>query len=147
VKPTPPPAAARPGPAGGTPPHELTPEQAVQRQAIAMMDDLAGVRTAMAMLAAEGQGPAARATSRHEHSGAAQEDPSSALSADPAPLTGGATSGAAGSAPSGGGGGSGAVYALLIALAALAGGIWARLQIIPVRWRSVTIVALNERPG
>jgi hypothetical protein len=58
-----------------------------------------------------------------------------------------APSAAAGSASSGGGGGSGVVYALVIALAALAGGLSAKLEIIPVRWRSVTIVALNERPG
>jgi hypothetical protein len=35
----------------------------------------------------------------------------------------------------------------MIALAALAGGLSSRLQLVPVRWRSVAIVALNERPG
>jgi hypothetical protein len=125
----------------------MTPEEAVERQMIAMMDDLDGVRTAMAMLAAvDAPGQAAATSSRRPNSGAVDEQPSSALSADSAPLSGGGPSGAAGSAPSGGGG-SGAVYALLIALAALAGGLWASLEIIPVRWRSVTIVALNERPG
>jgi hypothetical protein len=120
----------------------LTPEEAVERQAIAMMDDLAGVRHAMAMLAAaEAGGPTAVNSTRRRNSGAVDEQPSSALSLEPAPLSGAGPSGAAGSAP------SGAVYALLIALAALAGGIWASLEIIPVRWRSVTIVALNERPG
>ena len=101
----------------------------------------------MAMLAAaEGHGPGAGTSYRRPNSGAADEQRSFSLSADPAPLTGGAPSGAAGSATSGGGG-SGALYALLIALAAFAGELCARLQIIPVRWRSVTIVALNERPG
>jgi hypothetical protein len=35
----------------------------------------------------------------------------------------------------------------VISRAAFAGGIWGRLQLVPVHWRSVTIVALNERPG
>jgi hypothetical protein len=59
---------------------------------------------------------------------------------------GGAPSGGAAGA-GGGGGGSAALYALMIALAAVAGGLCGRVQLVPVRWRSVTIVALNERPG
>ena len=62
------------------------------------------------------------------------------------PFTGGAPSGAAGSALSSGNG-STALYALVLALAALAGGFWGRVKLVPVSWRSVTIVALNERPG
>jgi hypothetical protein len=123
---------------------ELTLEEAVQRQAIGMMDDLAGVRDAMEMLAAaKGQGP----SPDRPKSVVAGELLAVAVSGDAAPPSTDAPSGAAGSAPSGGGGGSGAVYALLIALAALAGGLSAKLEIIPIRWRSVTIVALNERPG
>jgi len=142
-----PPADAPPEPTTGTPPHVPASVQEAQRQAIAMMDDLAGVRTAMAMLAAaKGQGPAAATPPRPPNSGAARDQPSGVVSYEPDSLTGGAPSGTAGSAPSGGGG-SGAVCALLLALAALAGGLSARLEIIPVRWRSVTIIALNERPG
>ena len=115
------------------------------REALKLMDDLAGVRAAMAMLAEEGQAPAAAASPPRPDSVPAPEDPSPAPSPEPPPLTGGAPSGAAGAASSGGG--SAALYALVIALAAFAGGLWGRLQLVPVRWRSVTIVALNERPG
>jgi hypothetical protein len=139
------PADVRPELTTGTQPQADTPTEAVLREALKLMDDLAGVRTAMAMLAAEGQAPAAGAPPRRPAAGAPDQRPSPASSYEQPPLSGGAPSGAAGSAPSGGG--SAALYALVIALAALAGGLWARLQVIPVRWRSVTIVALNERPG
>ena len=43
--------------------------------------------------------------------------------------------------------GSAGLYALMIAIAAFAAGLWGRLQLVLVRWRSVAIVALNERPG
>ena len=115
--------------------------------ALELMDDLAGVRAAMAMLAEEGGGPAAAATaptrSRSLPSVPRLLRPTPAEEAPP--MTGGASSGAAGSAS--GGGGSAALYALMIAIAACAGGLWGRLQLVPVRWRSVAIVALNERPG
>jgi hypothetical protein len=124
-----------------------TAAEAVLRQAIKLMDDLAGVKAAMAFLAAQGQAPAAAQLPSGSDSRPASEDPVPAQAAESAPLAGGATSsGAAGAAPSGGGG-SAALYALVIALAALAGGLWGRLELVPVRWRSVAIVALNERPG
>jgi hypothetical protein len=134
-----------PEPAAHSTPRAETPAEAVFREALELMDDLAGVRAAMAMLAEQGQGPAAAVSSSRPDSVLASEDSSPAPSPEPAPLGGGAPSGAAGSAPSGGG--SAALYAFMIALAALAGGFWGRLQLVPVRWRSVTIVALNERPG
>jgi hypothetical protein len=144
-----PPAAPRRAPGVDRSLHdELTLEEAVQRQAIGMMDHLAGVRDAMEMLAAaKGQGPGAGPSPDRPKSGVAGELLAVAASGDAAPPNTHAPSGAAGSAPSGGGGGSGALYALLITLAALAGGLSAKLEILPIRWRSVTIVALNERPG
>jgi hypothetical protein len=124
-----------------------TPGEAVLRQAIKLMDDLAGVKAAMALLAEEGQAPVAAQLPPRGDSSPAPEDPVPAQAPEPAPLAGGATSsGAAGAAPSGGSG-SAALYALMIALVALGGGLWGRLELIPVRWRSVAIVALNERPG
>ena len=114
-------------------------------EALKLMDDLEGVRTAMAMLAAEGKLPAPVASPTRPDSAPEPEDPAPATSPEPPPMTGGAPSGAAGAA--GGSSGSAALYALVIAIAALAGGLCGRVQVIPVRWRSVTIVALNERPG
>jgi hypothetical protein len=35
----------------------------------------------------------------------------------------------------------------MIALAAAVLGLWGRLELVPVRWRSVAVVALVERPG
>ena len=115
------------------------------REARKLMDDLAGVKVAMAMLAEEGQAPAAAWSPPRSDSAPAPEDPSPVPSPEPPPLTGGVPSGAAGAGSSGGG--SSALHALVIARAAFAGGLWGRLQLVPVRWRSVTIVALNERPG
>jgi hypothetical protein len=117
----------------------------VFREALKLMDDLAGVRAAMAMLAEEGQAPAAASSPARRDSVPPRDDPSPAPSPEPPPLSGGAPSGAAGAGSSGGG--SAALYALVISRAAFAGGIWGRLQLVPVHWRSVTIVALNERPG
>jgi hypothetical protein len=139
-------------PPSGPPPAESsprtdTPEQAVIRHAIRLMDDLAGVKAAMGLLAEAGQAPAAAASPSRPDAVPVpvSEDPAPAPSQPEAPLTGGAPSGAAGAASSGTG--SAALYALLICLAATAGGLWGRLQLVPVRWRSVAIVALNERPG
>ncbi|MET0973185.1 MAG: hypothetical protein ABWY95_07180 [Thermoleophilaceae bacterium] len=115
------------------------------REALKLMDDLAGVRVAMAMLAEEGQAPAAAASPSRPDSVPAPDDPSPAPSPEPPPMTGGAPSGAAGGGSSGGG--SAALYALVISRAAFAGGLWGRLELVPVLWRSVTIVSLNERPG
>lgn len=111
-----------------------------------MMDHLAGVKAAMGLLADEGQAPTL-AGEHGAHRGVvlSSEAKSLASVSSDLPVNGGAPSGAAGSALSGGG--STALYALLIALAGFAGGLWGRLQEVPVRWRSVTIVALNERPG
>jgi hypothetical protein len=118
----------------------------VFREALKLMDDLAGVKAAMAMLAEAGQGPGAAAPSPQPDSVPETDDPLPAAPApDSPPSTGGAASGAAGAASSGGG--SAALYALLIAIAAFAGGLWGRLYLVTVRWRSVAIVALNERPG
>jgi hypothetical protein len=141
-------AAALPEPAAAYPPDRSeTPAEAVLRQAIKLMDDLAGVKAAMELLAAQGQAPGAPQLPSRSDSRPTSEDPIPAQAHEPAPLAGGApSSGAAGAAPSGGSG-SAALYALMIALAALAGGLWGRLELIPVRWRSVAIVALNERPG
>jgi hypothetical protein len=112
-------------------------------EALNLMDDFAAVRAAMTMLSAEDQAPAA-GVSRPD-SGPAPEDRSPARAPDPPPLTAGAASGAPGGVSSGGG--SAALYALLITVAVLARGLWGRVQLAPVRWCSVTIVALNERPG
>jgi hypothetical protein len=119
----------------------------VFREALKLMDDLAGVKAAMEMLAQAGQGPGAAAPSPQPDSAPESDDPLPAAPAaqDSPPSTGGAASGAAGAATSGGG--SAALYALLIAIAAFAGGLWGRLYLVTVRWRSVAIVALNERPG
>ena len=116
-----------------------------EKEALKLMDDRAGVRAAMTMLWAEDQAPAGGVSPSRPDSGPAPKDPSPVPSADPPPLTAGAASGAAGGGSSGGG--SAALYALLITVAAFARGLWGRLQLVPVRWRSVTIVALNERPG
>jgi hypothetical protein len=113
------------------------------QEGLNLLDDLAGERAAMTTLSAEDQAPAASGS--RPNSGPAHEDPSPLASPDPPPLTAGAASGAPGGVSSGGG--SAALYALLIAVAMLARGLWGRLQLVPVRWRSVTIVALNERPG
>ena len=109
------------------------------------MDDLAGVRAAMEMLAEEGQGTVTTTAPARLRSVEAPETPSPTPAEEAPPTTGGAPSGAAGAAS--GGSGSAALYALMIAIAACAGGLWGRLQLVPVRWRSVAIVALNERPG
>jgi hypothetical protein len=113
--------------------------------ALKLMEDLAGVRVAMTMLAAEDQAPAAGVSPPRPDPGPAPDGPSRVPSPDPPPLTAGAASGGAGGVSSGGG--SAALYALLVTVAAFARGLWGRLQLVPVRWRSVTIVALNERPG
>jgi hypothetical protein len=142
----PPPADGLPGPAAGASPRADAPAEAVFREALKLMDDLAGVKAAMAMLADAGQGPGAAGPSPRPDSGPASEDPLPAAHAqDSPPPTESAPSGAAGAASSSGG--SAALYALLIALAAFAGGLWGRLQLVTVLWRSVAIVALNERPG
>jgi hypothetical protein len=143
-----PPAPGLLEPAAAYPPDRPeTPAEAVLREAIKLMDDLAGVKAAMALLVAQGQAPAAAQLRSRSDSRPTSEDPIPAQAQEPAPLAGGApSSGAAGAGPSGGSG-SAALYALMIALAALAGGLWGRLELIPVRWRSVAIVALNERPG
>jgi hypothetical protein len=121
----------------------------VLREALKLMDDLDGVRAAMAMLAEHGQAPAAaRVPSRPDSVPASSQDdpsPTGVLQGPASPTSGGGPSGAAGAGSSGNG--SAALYALVIDPAALAGGHWDRLLLIPVRWRSVTIVALNERPG
>jgi hypothetical protein len=110
------------------------------------MDDLAGVKAAMAMLADAGQAPGPAGSPPQPDSGTASEDTAPASGApEQAPTTDTAPSGSAGAASSSGG--SAALYALLIALAAFAGGLWGRLQLVTVLWRSVAIVALNERPG
>jgi hypothetical protein len=115
------------------------------REALELMDDLADVRAAMAMLGEDGQAPAAASLPARRDSVPPREDPSPAPSPEPPPLPGGAPSGAAGAGSSGGG--SGALYALVVARTAFAGGLWGQLELVPVHWRSVTIVALNERPG
>jgi hypothetical protein len=113
------------------------------REALRLMDQPAGLKTVLAILAGEDRAPAAGVSTSRPDSEPAN-DPSQAPSPSPSPLTGGAASGAAGAASSGGGS---ALYALLFVAAAFAAGLWSRLQLIPVRWRSVAIVALNERPG
>jgi hypothetical protein len=142
---SPAPADGPPGPVAGSPARAETPEEAALfREALKMMDDLAGVKAAMAMLAEQGQAPAGGKP--RPDSIPLSERPSPAQSPEQAPPAGGgAPSGTAGAGSSGSA--SGALYALVCALAALAGGLWGRLLLVPVRWRSVTIVALNERPG
>jgi hypothetical protein len=141
-----PPADVLPGPAASSTPPAEAPAEAVFREALKLMDDLAGVKAAMALLAEAGQAPGAAGPSPRPDSAPASEDPVPAGAApDLLPSTGGAPSGAAGAASSSSG--SAALYALLIALAAFAGGLWGRLQLVTVLWRSVAIVALNERPG
>lgn len=132
-------------PVAGSPSGAETPAEAMFREALELIDDLAGVRVAMAMLAAGDDAPAAGVSPSRPDSRPGTEDPSPVPSPDPPPLTGSAPSAAAGGVSSGGG--SAALYALLITVAAFARGVWGRLQLVPVRWRSVTIVALNERPG
>jgi hypothetical protein len=141
-----PPAAGLPEPVSPSSPRADTPEEAVFREALKLMNDLAGVKAAMAILAEQGQAPAAARGPSRPESGTLIAEESPTKSPEQAPPNGGGTpSGAAGAA--GSGTGSAALYALVIALAALAGGLWGRLLEVPVRWRSVTIVALNERPG
>jgi hypothetical protein len=121
------------------------PVDAVFRHALKLMDDLAGVNAGMALLAREDRAPAAPGSAPQPDSAPVRHDSTPLASYEESLPTGGAPSGAAGSTSAGGG--SAAHYALLIAFAALAGGLWARLQLVPVLWRSVAIVALNERPG
>ena len=115
-------------------------------QAIKLMDDLAGVKAAMTMLAEAGRAPSTGAPAAPGGHGSDEEAPDPAPSSEAPPLAGGAPSGAAGS-PAPSGGGSAALYALLFALAAAVLGLWGRLQLVPVHWRSVAVVALVERPG
>ena len=138
-------AEALPQAVAASPPRAGRAAEAMLPEALKLMDDRAGVRAAMTMLSAEDQAPAGGVSPSRPDSGPAPKDPSPVPSADPPPLTAGAASGAAGGVSSGGG--SAALYALLITVAAFARGLWGRLQLVPVRWRSVTIVALNERPG
>jgi hypothetical protein len=56
------------------------------------------------------------------------------------PLGGGATASAAAF-------NSAALYAILIALSALALSQFGRLQLMPARWRCAAFIALLERPG
>jgi len=112
-------------------------------QALKRLDDLAGFRPAMEPLGKQDPPPIGDPSTRARSA----PQPAVALigSHDSSPSGGGSqASGAAGSGPSGGGG---ALFALLIALAASVGLLWGRLQLVPVRWRSVAIVALVERPG
>jgi hypothetical protein len=139
------PAEALPEPVADSPRRAERATEAMLPEALKLMDDLAGVRGTMTMLAAEDQAPAVGVSPSRPDSGPAPEDSSPVPSPNPPPLTAGAASGAAGGVSSGGG--SAALYALLITVAAFARGLWGRLQLVPVRWRSVTIVALNERPG
>jgi hypothetical protein len=141
----PPSPADSPGPVAAGFPHAETPAEAVFREALELMDDLGGVRVAMALLAEHGQAPDAAASSSRPTPDPASRDSSPAPSPDPAPYSGGAPSGAAGAASSSSG--SAGLYALVVALATLAAGLWGRLQVVPVHWRSVALVALNERPG
>ena len=123
-----------------------TPELTPFRGVLKLLDDLGGVRTAMAMFAVEGHRPAAAATPGLSPAPARVGSSPAQAQMEQSQFTGGAPSGAAGSALSSGNG-STALYALVLALAALAGGFWGRVKLVPVSWRSVTIVALNERPG
>jgi hypothetical protein len=138
------PAAKHPEPVASTPARPDTPAEAALREALKLMDEPLGVKAVMAILAENGPGPASAVSTSRPDSDPAPTDPSPAPSPEPLPLTGGAASGAAGAASSGGGS---ALYALLFVAAAFAAGLWSRLQLVPVRWRSVAIVALNERPG
>ena len=138
------PAGKLPEPVGSTPARPDTPAEAALREALRLMDGPLGLKAVMAILAADGRGPASAVSLSRPDSDPAPADPSPAPSPEPLPLTGGAASGAAGAASSGGGS---ALYALLFVAAAFAAGLWSRLQLVPVRWRSVAIVALNERPG
>jgi hypothetical protein len=125
----------------------LSPARSADRtfgEALKLMDDLAGVKAAMAMLTERGREPA-QAPPAHGGSGSQKGGSDHLPSAEFPPLAGGAPSGAAGSASSGTG--SAALYALMIVLAASVLGLWGRLQLVPVRWRSVAVVALVERPG
>jgi hypothetical protein len=118
--------------------------EAAFREALRLMDEPLGVQAVMAILGADLRGPASAVSTSRPDSDPAPAEPSPAPPPEPLAPTGGAASGAAGAASSGGGF---AVYALLFVAAVLAAGLWSRLQLVPVRWRSVTIVALNERPG
>jgi hypothetical protein len=138
------PADGPQGPVADSPARAKTPAEAIFREALRLMDDLAGVRVAMALLAEAGQAPAAAGSPSRSDSAPAPDDPSPAQSPEP-PLTGAAPSGAAGACSSSGG--SASLYALVVARAACAGGLWGQLQLVPVSWRSVTLVSLNERPG
>jgi hypothetical protein len=138
-------APAPPLPASDATAPPQTQAQAVVREALKLMDDLAGVKAAMAILAEEGQAPAAAGRPSRPNSVQTRNDPAPDPTSQQAPPTGSAPSGSAGAASSGSG--SAALYALLIALAAFAGGLWGRLELVPKRWRSIAIVALNERPG
>ena len=139
------PAGGHREPVGSTPALPDTPaEQAAFREALSLIDEPLGVQAVMAILAADGRGPASAGSTSRPDSDPAPAEPSPAPSPEPLPLTGGAASGAAGAASSGGGF---ALYALLLVAAVFAAGLWSRLQLVPLRWRSVTIVALNERPG
>jgi hypothetical protein len=133
------------GPVAASRHHAETPAEAVFREALQLMDDLSGVRVAMELLAEHGQAPGAAARLARPNPDSDSQDPSPVMSLDPVPSSGGAPSGAAGAASAGSG--SAALYALVVALAALAAGLWGRLQLVPVHWRSVALVALNERPG
>ena len=139
------PAEALPEPVADSPPRAERAAEAMLPEALKLMDDLAGMRGPMTMLAAEDQAPAVGVSPSRPDSAPSREDPSPAPSPELPPLPGGAPSGAAGAGSSGGG--SAALYALLITVAAFARGLWGRLQLVPVRWHSVTLVALNERPG
>jgi hypothetical protein len=137
------PAPSLPASDAPAPPH--TQAETVVREALKLMDDLAGVKAAMAILAQEGQAPAAAGPPTRPTSVETRNDPAPDPTPQQAPPTGSAPSGSAGAASSSSG--SAALYALLIALAAFAGGLWGRLELVPKRWRSIAIVALNERPG
>jgi hypothetical protein len=112
-------------------------------QALKRLDDLAGFRsTVEPLLGKQGQAPISDSSTRPR---SAPQPATALIRPDSSPSGGGSqASGAAGSGPSGGGG---ALFALLIALIASVGLLWGRLQLVPVRWRSVAIVALVERPG
>jgi hypothetical protein len=138
------PAGKHPEPVASTPVRPDTPAEAALREALRLMDESLGVKTVMAILTEDGRGPASAVSTSRPDSDPVPDDPSPAPSPEPLPVSGGAASGAAGGASSGGGS---ALYALLLIAAAFAGGLWSRLQLVPVRWRSVAIVALNERPG
>ena len=114
------------------------------REVLRLMDTPLGATAVMAILAADGRGPASAVSTSRPDTEPVPDDSSPAPPPEPLPLSGGAASGAAGAASSGGGS---ALYALLFIAAAIAAGLWSRLQLVPERARSVAIVALNERPG